>query len=557
MGWWERLGEQFRSDPLLTAIFLASAFAYASTPIAFLVLGRLNYLRTRRGRTFQPPSLASVVVGMMLVMAIPAIVCVLALKSRSFDRNRYEFDPNRAWSVMEQGRGYGELKEVDQALKKEQVRLDEARRSLANGLKDLDQAAIAAINEIGGASPNLVTAIHKMETQLGPARHWARIDAPQQLLDLTATPVDMLVARNAPSVVIAGGGAPATPPPPANGLPTAVLDSELAAVPPPQKPLAKLLPLADVPAGWTIGLMDGKHLETFNADNLYEKINGRAESFLLYDVKGMAYTYYHPTGDDSQEVQLYVYELGNPLKALGKYGSEKPEENFTPVAIGKDGYSAAGSTLFYLDKYYVQLVSTRDDPKFADFVTAIARKIEATIDPALAATRMTAAPALIVPEPQPQPKVGPEEIFALLPQKPKHGEPKYAAADVFGYAFFSDVFLTDYADGDDSWQGFIHTSANADEAKSLYEKYAKSAKENDAEITILETAEADQMMVVSNFGLIDVVFLKGNALGGANGAPRVEKAEAFARAFAKSLATESPHIPPDSAPPSPAGGPEG
>jgi len=55
MGWWGRLVEQVGSDPWTSVVFLASAFAYATTPLAFLVLGRLNYLRTRRGRTFQPP----------------------------------------------------------------------------------------------------------------------------------------------------------------------------------------------------------------------------------------------------------------------------------------------------------------------------------------------------------------------------------------------------------------------------------------------------------------------------------------------------------------------
>lgn len=543
MGWWGRLVEQVGSDPWTSVVFLASAFAYATTPLAFLVLGRLNYLRTRRGRTFQPPSLAAVVVGMMLVMGIPAIICLLAIKSRSYDPNRYEFDPNRAWSVMEQGRGYDNLQEVDQALKKEQVRLDEARRSLANGLKDLDKAVVSAVNEIGGASPSMVSAIKKLDSQLGPARRWARIDAPQQILDLTATPVDMLVARNAPSALMAGGSAPPIPSAvPTNGLPATILESELAAVPAPQKPLAKLLPLADIPAGWTIGQMEGKHLETFNADNLYEKINGRAESFLLYGVKGMAYTFYHPTGDDSREVQLYIYEMGNPLKALGKYGSEKPVTNFKPVAIGKDGYASAGSTLFYLDKFYIQLVSTRDDTEFADFATTIARKIEAAIDPALAATRTPEAPAA-----SPKPKTGPEEIFALLPSQPKHGDPKYAAADVFGYAFLSDVFLTDYTDGDDSWQGFIHTRATADEAKAMFLKYESAARENGADVKKIETSDADQMMIVSNFGLIDVVFVKGNALAGANGAPGVEKAEAFARAFARALPAQSPHIPPDDA----------
>ena len=66
-------------------------------------LGRLDWFKARRGRIMQRPEFSSIVAGMMLVMAIPAIFAALVLKSRSFDRNRYEFDPNRTWSVLEQG----------------------------------------------------------------------------------------------------------------------------------------------------------------------------------------------------------------------------------------------------------------------------------------------------------------------------------------------------------------------------------------------------------------------------------------------------------------------
>ena len=140
--------------------------------------------------------------------------------------------------------------------------------------------------------------------------------------------------------------------------------------------LAAMLPLADLPAEWTVGKSGERHLETFNAENLYEKIDGRAESFIQYGVKGMAYTFYHPAADPSNELQLYVFEMADSLKALGKYGLEKPDEVKT-VAIGTEGYTSAGSTLFYSGKYYTQIVSTQDDPKFAAFALELAKRVAA------------------------------------------------------------------------------------------------------------------------------------------------------------------------------------
>src|SRR4029077_8178979 len=135
-------------------------------------------------------------------------------------------------------------------------------------------------------------------------------------------------------------------PTPGSGLSPTQVDAELATVPEPQRKLAMMLPLGDLPPEWTVGKSGERHLETFNADNLYEKIDGRAESFLQYSVKGMAYTFYHPTGDPSNELQLYLFEMPDSLKALGKYGSERPDEA-TPVAVGDQGYTTAGSTLFH------------------------------------------------------------------------------------------------------------------------------------------------------------------------------------------------------------------
>jgi hypothetical protein len=111
------------NDPLLTLAVTAALVALATTPLAFAVLGRLDWFKARRGRTMQRPTFASIVVAMLLVMGIPAIFAALVVKSQSFDKNRYEFDPNKTWSVLEQGRSYKDVKEADEAVNLETARL--------------------------------------------------------------------------------------------------------------------------------------------------------------------------------------------------------------------------------------------------------------------------------------------------------------------------------------------------------------------------------------------------------------------------------------------------
>ena len=371
------------SDPLLTLSVTAALVALACTPLAFAVLGRMQWFKARRGRTMQRPTFASLVVAMMLVMGIPAIFLALVVKSQYFDKDRYEFDPNKTWSVLEQGRGFHDVKEADDAVKLEMGRLALERKNLVDSVKKLDEAMLA-LRAVAGTSPAVAQTVPNVLERLAKVRSSVGVDGPQQLMDFTAPPVDLAaIAAMTPApaaAMIASAAAPRWPhllaAPAGNGLSEAQIKAEIATVPEPQRPIAAMLPLGNLPPGWTLGKLGERHLETFNADNLFEKIDGRAESFIDYSVRGMAYADFHPTGDDSADVQVYIFEMGNTLKALGKYAAEKPEE-LKLLPIGSEGYAAAGSTIFYSGPYYTQVVATSDAAKFADFALELARRIAA------------------------------------------------------------------------------------------------------------------------------------------------------------------------------------
>ena len=139
-----------------------------------------------------------------------------------------------------------------------------------------------------------------------------------------------------PQPGMTAGPAPTSTAPtaPAAGLPKAEADTELATVPEPQRPLASMLPLVDFPSqpGWEVSKYGPKHLETFNADNLFEKIDGRAESFTQErNVDGMAYTFLlHPIGDDSNEVQVYIFSSSITPSPSGPSRSTTPRSPRSP-----------------------------------------------------------------------------------------------------------------------------------------------------------------------------------------------------------------------------------
>jgi len=587
---WAQYRDELASDPLLVLALSAALVALATTPLAFAVLGRLGWFKARRGRVIQRPEFSSIVAGMLLVMGIPAIFAALVIKSRSFDRNRYEFDPNRTWSVLDQGRGLQSLKEADAAVEQEMERLALERKNLVNNVKKLDEAMMA-LRSVAGSSPAVAQRFPAVLQSLAGVRKSIGLDGPQQLFDSTALPVDLRTMNAgvvgtgasvggaptlAPAPVITASAPTSSPSPTAatvteNGLSPAQVEAELTTVPEPQRRIAAMLPFSSLPPDWTLGKLADRHLETFNADNLYEKIDGRAESFIQYGVKGMAYAFYHPTGDPSNELQVYIFEMGDSLKALGKYGSEKGDE-FKAVAIGTEGYTSASSVSFYAGRYYTQIVSNKDDPKFAAFALALAERVAAVQKPGGApapppagasaaspavAKAVTQQPSTGTTRPAPAPavpgppatltkpattaikpttaEVSPATFFALLPAHGRQGDPKYVAQDVFGYSFLADVFMADYKDGDVTWQGFVRPYRDTQEAKAILERYVAGVKKDGAQVKTLKAEGADEMVISDNIGLVDVVFRKGNTLAGANGATSAPSAEAFARALARSL----------------------
>jgi hypothetical protein len=560
--------KEFAQDSTLNAIVVfAAAVALATAPVAFAVMGSQKWFQARRGRTLQRPAFGTVVVATLLVMGIPAILLAMMVKSQYYDRDRYEFDPNRTLSVLDQGRQYEaqklrvSLEKADAALRVEEQRLKAVEKQLHDHVKKLDEALLALGEAASGESPAAIKVLPRVIEAMGQARADVGIDSSPRWDALVERiengPAPVLVAAAAPAGAPAAPGA-AAPAAPANGLAKAEYEGELSTVPAAQRAVAALLPLDDVPAGWELGDLGGRHLETFNGENLYEKIDGRAESFVQYDVTGAAYANFHPEGDDSGEVQVYVFEFASPLKAFGKYGSEKPQDART-IAIGAEGYAAAGSVSFYQDQYFVQVVSTSDQPQYAEFSEAVARKVSsriggpqpATTQAAAGSNGATPAPAANADAKKP---ATPAEMFALLPGEPGRQNLQYVAQDAFGYSFLSNVFLADYKEGEATWQGFLRPFATPEEAKAVFEKYVDAAKADGAEIKEAEAEGAERMVVSSVFGLTDVIFLKGNAVAGANGATQPGPAEAFAKKLAQSLPSAVPTIGEESKTPAPGEG---
>ena len=107
------------------------------------------------------------------------------------------------------------------------------------------------------------------------------------------------------------------------------------------------------PEGWE--LYD--EVLRFTAENLYEKINGRAEFYLAYDMIEMTFAGYENSHDDGQFIDISVYDMGTSTHAFGVFSTERSHEA-SPLELGRGAYRSGANYYIWKGQYYIQIVSS-------------------------------------------------------------------------------------------------------------------------------------------------------------------------------------------------------
>jgi hypothetical protein len=141
------------------------------------------------------------------------------------------------------------------------------------------------------------------------------------------------------------------------------------------------LPIELALPGWTV---DGG-VETFTADTLYRKIDGRAEEYLKYGCRRLQFVSY---ASGSRFVDLYLYELATSSQAAAVFAAERPPRA-SRLRIGQEGYCVDASCFFYAGPYYAQIVGSEAGAELDEAAKTIAHGLDAAIaraDASLAAS---------------------------------------------------------------------------------------------------------------------------------------------------------------------------
>jgi hypothetical protein len=210
---------------------------------------------------------------------------------------------------------------------------------------------------------------------------------------------------------------------------------------------------ADLPqvSGWKLS----PDIETFNRDNLYERIDGAAPLFLennFQEMTSVVYTH----GDDYITIQAYRHLT--PEDAFGMYASERSSDMEFYFGIGGEAQGDGYGLFFFDGSIYVKMSANNE----SEGISAAMKEIAAGLAG----------------------KLGYQgEYPPVINSFPKEGLTPHTAAYItqnyIGHEFLKPVYTVNYELFGKKFQAFVIDAKTTENAKQILSDYFKFTKQTD------------------------------------------------------------------------------
>lgn len=209
---------------------------------------------------------------------------------------------------------------------------------------------------------------------------------------------------------------------------------------------SKIFPAVE---GWK---MSGE-VKAFDPENLYDYIDGAAESYLNYDFQELRVAEYLTEGKASVVIEVYAHRT--PYHAFGIYSQERPSKG-DYLGIGAQGYFDDTILNFLTGRYYVKLSCYDAGAGTKEILTLFARKT---------AEKLGGGSSL-------------PAILNCLPSKSKKQKSEqFVAKNFLGYSFLHSAFKADYEGSKGSFALFIIEGADPEDCRKMVGRYLEKNKD--------------------------------------------------------------------------------
>ena len=251
------------------------------------------------------------------------------------------------------------------------------------------------------------------------------------------------------------------------------------------------------------GIKPMSDTEFYNADNLFEKIDGRAPAYQNYNVQSLRCRSFNVVAVAGSFVDVYEYRFDNPVDAFGMFALERDPKG-SPLDFAPDGYSGEMGYFFRQGAAYVQIIASDVKAETLALTKAIAQNRAKELpadDHGLAGRRKLPAAGMIA------------DSVSFVPENAQ------------GQAAFKDVFQAKYKFDGAELPFFIMVATPDDAAKAWKSFQDFCARFGKAEN--LPDVNGGKIFSAQVFGKWKVVYQREGELGGVFDAVDETKAQAF------------------------------
>lgn len=207
------------------------------------------------------------------------------------------------------------------------------------------------------------------------------------------------------------------------------------------------LPKGLAAAGWR-----EERIAQFDPDNLYVKIDGRADWFKGFGFRRLYDVLLVNEKDPAVTIDVEMYDLARAANALGCYGGERDPKVKPEIADSGLFHIARNALYMARGPYYLRVIGSDESPEVIDQLRALA----GTLGREIAGEPLPWAYGLFVGG------------LGIDP-----GKVSYFVENAFSFAFARDVWAARPKGKDDDLELFVVARASAAEARALAEQLRK------------------------------------------------------------------------------------
>ena len=256
--------------------------------------------------------------------------------------------------------------------------------------------------------------------------------------------------------------------------------------------------------------------ETYDTDNLYEKIDGKAPMYQEAGFLKLTTQRFAAKNDSELGFELYQYDMGNAKNAFSVYSRQKRADatDLSDLGASAFGYVAGNAICISLGKYYIEMIGSAESDELVGGMKGMAKNLAAKLPP------------------DEKDKISELAYFPVACGEQGRtdgtvaGSWKLQIDNAFGFDGLTDTYSAQYKTGEKMVSIFFSRRKNADEAKTVAKNYydfliTNGAKTSPADSEILKSAGAS---VLDFYGNIEIVFPAGIFVGGVHEADNKQAA---------------------------------